>query len=145
MGDPGTSKSCLLIRFTENIFGGSGSTIGINFKIKTVQSNGRTVKLQIWDTAGQEFLRTIRSFYCRGSHGIIVAYDITNHNSFDNVSYWMKEINRFASPDCCRCLVGNKADLSEKCVVSTEEDRALSNRYGIPFMETSARANTHID
>jgi Ras-related protein Rab-1A len=146
IGDSGTGKSCLLIRFAENIFSDYYvSTIGVDFKIKTVQANGRTVKLQVWDTAGQERFRTITSSYYRGSHGIIVVYDMTNRDSFEHINYWMKEIDRLATPECCRCLVGNKADLAEKRVVSTEEGRALANRYGVPFMETSARANTHID
>jgi len=86
-------KSSLLIRFSDDTFSGSYiTTIGVDFKIRTVDIEGMRVKLQIWDTAGQERFRTITSTYYRGTHGVIVVYDVTNGESFANVRRWLEEI-----------------------------------------------------
>lgn len=89
----GVGKSSLLIRFSDDTFSGSYiTTIGVDFKIRTVLIDGLRVKLQIWDTAGQERFRTITSTYYRGTHGVIVVYDVTNGESFANVRRWLDEI-----------------------------------------------------
>lgn len=98
----GVGKSCLLLRFADNTFSGSYiTTIGVDFKIRTLEINGERVKLQIWDTAGQERFRTITSTYYRGTHGVIVVYDVTNGESFANVKRWLHEIEQ-------NCEVVNK-------------------------------------
>ncbi|KAH0749093.1 hypothetical protein KY290_028325 [Solanum tuberosum] len=97
------------------------STIGVDFKIRTVEQDGKTIKLQIWDTAGQERFRTITSSYYRGAHGIIVVYDVTDQESFNNVKQWSSEIDRYAS------------------------DSAFADEIGIPFMETSAKSATNVE
>lgn len=141
-------KSCLLLRFADNTYTESFiSTIGVDFvlpmqKIRTVEIEGKVVKLQIWDTAGQERFRTITSSYYRGAHGIIVVYDTTEKESFKNVTSWMNEINRYASENVNRLLIGNKSDMDEKKQVSYEEGRELAEKMGIKFMETSAK-NSH--
>ena len=146
IGDSGTGKSCLLIRFADDQFSDNYiSTIGVDFKIKTITVDGKTVKMQVWDTAGQERFRTITASYYRGSNGIILVYDVTNRDSFDHVSYWMQEVDRLAATDVCRLIVGNKSDLTDKRVVSTQEGEALAQQYGISFLETSARDNTNVD
>lgn len=146
IGNSGTGKSCLLIRFAEDIFSDNYiSTIGVDFKIKTIEIDGKTVKMQVWDTAGQERFRTITASYYRGSNGVIIVYDVTDRESFDQVSFWMKEVDRLASPDVCRLLVGNKIDLTDKRAVTTEEGQALANQYGVAFLETSARDNQNVE
>ena len=146
IGDSGTGKSCLLIRFADDQFSDNYiSTIGVDFKIKTITVDGKTVKMQVWDTAGQERFRTITASYYRGSNGIILVYDVTNRDSFDHVSYWMQEVDRLAATDVCRLIVGNKSDLTDKRVVTTQEGEALAQQYGISFLETSARDNTNVD
>jgi small GTP-binding protein len=94
-------------------------------KIRTIELDGKTVKLQIWDTAGQERFRTITSSYYRGAHGIIIVYDVTDMESFNNVKQWLSEIDRYASDSVCKLLVGNKCDLVDSKVVDTEEAKVI--------------------
>merc|ERR1712224_486904 len=116
--------------------------IGVDFKIRTMELEGKTVKLQIWDTAGQERFRTITSSYYRGAHGIIIVYDVTDKESFNNVKHWIQEIDKYAADGVKKLLVGNKCDLQSKKVVSYDEAMELADSLGIGFMETSAK-NSH--
>ena len=146
IGDSGVGKSCLLLRFADNSFTDSYiSTIGVDFKIRTIELEGKTIKLQIWDTAGQERFRTITSSYYRGAHGIIVVYDVTDHESFNNVKQWLSEIDRYGCENVNKLLVGNKNDLTSKKVVSTEVAQAFAEKTGITFLETSAKNATNVE
>ncbi|XP_040871128.1 ras-related protein RABD2c-like isoform X1 [Glycine max] len=128
IGDSGVGKSCLLLRFADDSYLDSYiSTIGVDFKIRTVEQDGKTIKLQIWDTAGQERFRTITSSYYRGAHGIIVVYDVTDQESFNNVKQWLNEIDRYASENVNKLLVGNKCDLTANKVVSYETAKVILN------------------
>lgn len=146
IGDSGVGKSCLLLRFADDTYTESYiSTIGVDFKIRTIELDGKTIKLQIWDTAGQERFRTITSSYYRGAHGIIVVYDITDAESFNNVKQWLSEIERFACEGVNKLLVGNKSDLVQKRAVSTEQAQQLASTLSIPFLETSAKNATNVE
>ncbi|WRX11075.1 Small GTPase - like 10 [Theobroma cacao] len=146
IGDSGVGKSCLLLRFADDSYIESYiSTIGVDFKIRTVEQDGKTIKLQIWDTAGQERFRTITSSYYRGAHGIIIVYDVTDQESFNNVKQWLNEIDRYASDNVNKLLVGNKCDLTANKVVSSETAKAFADEVGIPFMETSAKDATNVE
>merc|ERR1711879_454282 len=112
---------------------------------RTVELDGKTIKLQIWDTAGQERFRTITSSYYRGAHGIIIVYDITDVESFNNVRQWLFEIDRFASEQVNKLLVGNKSDLVNKRVVTHETANEFAEGLGIPFLETSAKNSTNVE
>ncbi|KAI9311370.1 GTP-binding protein ypt1 [Dichotomocladium elegans] len=146
IGDSGVGKSCLLLRFADDTYTESYiSTIGVDFKIRTIELEGKTVKLQIWDTAGQERFRTITSSYYRGAHGIIVVYDVTEQESFNNVKQWMQEIDRYAAEGVNKLLVGNKNDMVDKKVVQSEQAKELSESLGIPFLETSAKDSSNVE
>ncbi|CAO2046828.1 unnamed protein product, partial [Urochloa humidicola] len=146
IGDSGVGKSCLLLRFADDSYLDSYiSTIGVDFKIRTVEQDGKTIKLQIWDTAGQERFRTITSSYYRGAHGIIIVYDVTDQESFNNVKQWLNEIDRYASDNVNKLLVGNKSDLTANKVVATETAKAFADEMGIPFMETSAKNAINVE
>lgn len=121
------------------------STIGVDFKIQTIHLNNRTIKLQIWDTAGQERFRSITSSYYRGAHGIVVVFDVANKDSFSNVKSWLQEIDRFATNDVQKLLVGNKIDLEEGRKVTEEEGQQLADSCGIPYIETSAKDSTNVE
>ncbi|KMT07912.1 hypothetical protein BVRB_6g145160 [Beta vulgaris subsp. vulgaris] len=146
IGDSSVGKSCLLLRFADDSYVDSYiSTIGVDFKIRTVELDSKTVKLQIWDTAGQERFRTITSSYYRGAHGIIIVYDVTEMESFNNVKQWLNEIDRYANESVCKLLVGNKCDLVENKVVDTQMGQALADELGIPFLETSAKDAINVE
>jgi Ras-related protein Rab-1A len=110
-----------------------------------VEIDGKTIKLQIWDTAGQERFRTITSSYYRGAHGIIVVYDVTDAESFNNVKQWLHEIDRYASENVNKLLVGNKSDLASKRTVSFEQGSEFAQSLGIEFVETSAKNSTNVE
>lgn len=127
--------------------------------------DGKTIKLQIWDTAGQERFRTITSSYYRGAHGIIVVYDVTDMESFNNVKQWLHEIDRYACDNVNKLLVGNKCDLTSKKVVEYQTAKEFAEQLGqyicakcylqlvdtfigntgIPFLETSAKSATNVE
>jgi Ras-related protein Rab-1A len=146
IGDSGVGKSCLLLRFADDTYTESYiSTIGVDFKIRTIELDGKTIKLQIWDTAGQERFRTITSSYYRGAHGIIVVYDVTDKESFDNVKQWLQEIERYACENVNKLLVGNKSDLTTKKVVDYATAKDFADERGIPFLETSAKNANNVE
>ena len=113
IGDSGVGKTCILFRFSDDAFNNTFiSTIGIDFKIKTIELRGKKIKLQIWDTAGQERFHTITTSYYRGAMGIMLVYDITNSKSFDNIAKWLRniQVRRFLLhkpvnrvPKLCEC------------------------------------------
>ncbi|TDG42447.1 hypothetical protein AWZ03_011126 [Drosophila navojoa] len=145
IGDSGVGKSSLLIRFSDDTFSGSYiTTIGVDFKIRTVEINGLRVKLQIWDTAGQERFRTITSTYYRGTHGVIIVYDVTNGDSFANVRRWLEEIQNNCDV-VNKVLVGNKNDDPDRKVVITEDAQRFARQMDIELFETSAKDNLNVE
>ncbi|KAH1007926.1 hypothetical protein HUJ04_005098, partial [Dendroctonus ponderosae] len=146
IGDSGVGKTCVLFRFSEDAFNTTFiSTIGIDFKIRTIDLDGKKIKLQIWDTAGQERFRTITTAYYRGAMGIMLVYDITNEKSFENIKNWIRNIEENASADVEKMLLGNKCELEEKRQVSKERGEQLAIEYGIKFIETSAKASIRVE
>ncbi|RWS17794.1 Ras-related protein Rab-35-like protein, partial [Dinothrombium tinctorium] len=145
IGDSGVGKSSLLLRFADNTFTGTYiTTIGVDFKIKTIEVDGERIKLQIWDTAGQERFRTITSTYYRGTHGVIVVYDVTNGETFANVKRWLHEIDQNCDV-VNRILVGNKNDDPNNKVVLTEDSQRFADQMGIKLFETSAKENINVE
>jgi len=145
IGDSGVGKSCLLLRFSDDSFTPSFiTTIGIDFKIKTIELDGKRIKLQIWDTAGQERFRTITTAYYRGAMGILLIYDTTDEQSFQNIRNWIRNIEQHAADNVDKILVGNKCDMVSDKVVETSRGKALADEYGIEFFETSAKTNVNV-
>ena len=146
IGNSGVGKSCLLIRFTDDKFEeGYVTTIGVDFKIKTLEIEGKSVKLQIWDTAGQERFRNIVSTYYKGGHGIMMVYDITDLESFRYLDSWLKEIEKNASKNVYKILVGNKNDMEKERKVSFEKGMEFADLHGMKFFETSAKENRNVE
>mmetsp|Transcript_6346 Transcript_6346/g.10568 ORF Transcript_6346/g.10568 Transcript_6346/m.10568 type:complete len:213 (+) Transcript_6346:83-721(+) len=146
IGDSGVGKSCLLLRFSDDSFTPSFiTTIGIDFKIRTIELDGRRIKLQIWDTAGQERFRTITTAYYRGAMGILLVYDVTDEKSFGNIRNWIRNIEQHATESVNKMLIGNKCDMVDKKVIETERGQQLADEYSIKFMETSAKNSINVD
>lgn len=138
-------KSSILQRFVDDNFSASFiSTIGVDFKIKTINIQNKLVKLQIWDTAGQERFQTITANYYRGASGIFLVYDITSRESFERINYWLNQVNQFNNKNCQKVIIGNKADLEVSRQVKQEELGNIGEKYDISVMETSAKENINI-
>eukprot|EP00095_Tigriopus_kingsejongensis_P009942 snap_masked-scaffold981_size73921-processed-gene-0.3 protein:Tk09942 transcript:snap_masked-scaffold981_size73921-processed-gene-0.3-mRNA-1 annotation:"ras-related protein rab-10" len=146
IGDSGVGKTCILFRFSDDAFNNTFiSTIGIDFKIKTIELRGKKIKLQIWDTAGQERFHTITTSYYRGAMGIMLVYDITNAKSFDNIAKWLRNIQEHANEDVEKMILGNKCDMDERRVIAKERGETIARENGIQFLETSAKTNVNIE
>ncbi len=143
-------KSCLLLQLTDKRFLPlHNSTIGVEFgsKLVTVQ-DGTRVKLQIWDTAGQETFRSITRSYYRGAIGALLVYDITRRDSFVHVKRWLSELRENASSVSDKMvimLVGNKCDREARRAVSREEGELFAREHGLLFEETSAKTRVNVD
>lgn len=145
VGNSGVGKSCLLIRFIDDTFDeDQGPTIGVDFKSKIIDVNGNTVKLTIWDTAGQERFRTLTASYYRGAHGVILVYDVSNRESFTDVTMWLNEVDVYATTDrLVKMLVANKIDKPER-VVTTKEGLDFARDKNMMFIECSAKDRTGV-
>ena len=120
--------------------------VGIDFRDRTMQVRGEAVRLRIWDTAGQERFRTITSQFYRGSQGILLCYDLTNMESFNNVNHWLQQIRKNADVNIQIVLVGNKKDRAAERKVSTEEGRAMATKFELKhFFETSAKSGDGVE
>ena len=121
-------------------------TIGLDYRLKAMKlKNGKDVKLQIWDTAGQDRFRSITKNFYRGSHGIILIYDVTSLKTFENIKSWVTQIHEEISDKVVIYLVGNKVDKEEERKVSTAEGKKLADELGLPFIETSAKTGDNIE
>ena len=158
IGNSSVGKSSLLFRFVENVWDDNFvPTIGVDFvsyiynnslinlqKLKTLEVNGKKVKLQIWDTAGQERFKNITASYYRGGNGVLVVYDITDRESFDNLNSWLIEIEKNANKNVYKLLIGNKSDLEDKRKVTYQEGKDFATSNGMQFMETSAKTASKV-
>jgi len=147
IGDTGVGKSCLLLQFTDKRFQPVHDlTIGVEFGARMITVKGDVqVKLQIWDTAGQESFRSITRSYYRGAAGALLVYDITRRDTFQHLGRWLEEAKQHAQPNMVILLIGNKNDLEHRRAVSTEEGKAFADANGLLFMETSAKTAYNVE
>ena len=147
LGDSSVGKTCFLMRYSDNTFQEIHmSTIGLDYKLKNVQlDDGKIVKIQIWDTAGQDRFRSITKNYYKGAHGIILIYDVTSRKTFENVKNWVSQIKEEVSDKVIIILVGNKIDDESNRKVSKEEGKKMAKDCGLDFFETSAKSGLNID
>ena len=146
VGEPGVGKSCLLRRFADQSFTENYiNTIGVDFKVRTLEIGGKIVKLNIWDSAGQERFRTIVNTYYRGAHGICVVYDITDTDSFEKLGSWLRDVTDLAEPLAQKLIVGTKVDLNQKRKVPLDMVQSYSDLKNIPFVETSSKTGHNVE
>ena len=146
IGNSDVGKSSLILRYVDQIWNDVFvPTIGVDFKVKSLEVDKKLVKMQIWDTAGQERFRNVISSYFKGAHGILLIYDITAKDSFKELENWLGEVERNANSQVLKILIGNKCDLEERREISKDEGEAFAMRNGMQFMETSAKINTNVN
>jgi len=147
IGDAGVGKSCLLLRYAEDMFvPTSYSSISIDFKTRVIKVGNTRVAIQCWDTAGQERNNgTITSAYYRGANGILVVYDIASENSFNNIKSWFSKVEKSAPDDATIMLLGNKSDLASNRVVALQKGKDAAQELGVDFMEVSAKTAENVD
>ncbi|RKP06244.1 P-loop containing nucleoside triphosphate hydrolase protein [Thamnocephalis sphaerospora] len=149
IGNTNVGKSSLLLRFTDDAFlppDEVSATIGVDFKVKVIEFEDKKYKLTIWDTAGQERFRTLTSSYYRGAQGVILVYDVTNRDTFDQLANWFHELSTYSNgQNVVKMIVGNKVDKEEARVVSQEEGAALAEKLGTLFVECSAKTRQNVN
>uniref|UniRef100_A0A0D3FWW4 Uncharacterized protein n=2 Tax=Oryza TaxID=4527 RepID=A0A0D3FWW4_9ORYZ len=146
IGDTGVGKSCLLLQFTDKRFQPVHDlTIGVEFGARMITVDSRPVKLQIWDTAGQESFRSITRSYYRGAAGALLVYDITRRETFNHLASWLEDARQHANANMTIMLVGNKSDLSHRRAVSYEEGEQFAKEHGLIFMEASAKTAQNVE
>ena len=146
VGNTRVGKSSLFNMFTDNVFiANTQTTIGVDFRSKSVDINGFKTRLEIWDTTGNKnFQDIVRNFY-KKIHGIILMYDITDKSSFDDMKFWLKEVDKYSKVTTPVILVGNKIDLEDLRQVTYEDGEYLSNSLKFNFEEISVKNYTNID
>eukprot|EP00826_Nyctotherus_ovalis_P066130 TRINITY_DN9753_c0_g1_i1.p1 TRINITY_DN9753_c0_g1~~TRINITY_DN9753_c0_g1_i1.p1 ORF type:complete len:206 (+),score=73.16 TRINITY_DN9753_c0_g1_i1:146-763(+) len=145
LGNSQAGKTSLILRYTDSNFSSTiASTIGVDFRIKIIKVKGKDVRLEIWDTGGQERYRTIAKSYYDRAMGVVLVYDCTDERSFGDIHNWMKQIEYHARPDIVSILVSSKCDLQDRRI-DTESGKALAEELGIEFVETSAKMNVNVD
>lgn len=146
IGDEAVGKTCLLLQFTDKRYRTTHQvTVGVEFGSRIIDIAGKMVKMQIWDTAGQDRFRSIVRSYYRGAAGALLVYDTTRRESFEHVSQWLYEARQNADPDLVVTLVGNKNDKVHERQVSYEEGQAFAEQNGLHFLETSAVTGHNVD
>eukprot|EP01128_Nolandella_sp_AFSM9_P001382 TRINITY_DN11517_c0_g1_i1.p1 TRINITY_DN11517_c0_g1~~TRINITY_DN11517_c0_g1_i1.p1 ORF type:complete len:217 (-),score=47.56 TRINITY_DN11517_c0_g1_i1:106-732(-) len=146
IGPTSVGKSCILLQFTEGYFHTDHEmTIGVEFGTHITTIENQPIKLQIWDTCGQESFRSITRSYYRGAAGVLLVYDVTRRNSFQYLNSWVEEATQNGDTNLTMLLVGNKCDLEEEREVSYAEGKAFADEQGIEFIEVSAKSGTNIE
>jgi Ras-related protein Rab-2A len=146
IGDTGVGKSCLLLQFTDKRFQPVHDlTIGVEFGARMITIDNRQIKLQIWDTAGQESFRSITRSYYRGAAGALLVYDITRRETFNHLTRWLEEARQNANQSMVIMLIGNKSDLDHRRQVSRDEGEKFAKEHGLVFLETSAKTAANVE
>jgi small GTP-binding protein len=147
LGNSYVGKTCILLRFSEDTYKDDYEvTIGLNYRIKTLNIDNNPIRMQIWDTSGEEKFKAIAKNFYRGAHGVLLIYDICEKNSFLDVKSWIEQIIENTDNDnLVMILCGNKCDMEKERNISKNEGENLANSYKIPFFECSAKENINID
>ena len=141
IGDSGVGKSCLTNKATRNIFDSNyNATVGFEFFSFNLKMNGKVIKLQIWDTCGQELYRSLITNFYRNSSLAIMVYAINSTETFENIDVWLKELRMHSNPDAKVFLIGNKIDLENERKVTKDDGENYTKNNGLHlFMEASAK------
>jgi small GTP-binding protein len=145
VGDCQVGKSCLVRAFSEFPFDSSYSaTVGVTFTVKQVSWEDQTLRIQLWDTAGQEAYRSITHTYYRDSHCAFIVYDITQGQTFDEIESWIVDVRKYCPPNCVIVLIGNKLDLEIRRQVTVAQLQTFAAKQGILYHEASAKTSENV-
>ena len=145
IGDSRVGKTSLLLNYVEKIFPEAHiSTLGVEYKEKEIIKDNYIIRLQIWDTAGEERFRSITKSIYRNANGILFVCDITNRESFKNIKNWIKDADN-VDKDIKGIIIGNKIDLDNERVVSVEDLEEIGKKYNMPFIEASAKTGMNVN
>jgi Ras-related protein Rab-1A len=146
IGDSGCGKSALMNRFSENSFKQEyHSTIGIDFNIKKININNEIIKAQIWDTAGQERFRSITNAYYKHVNAVMIVYNISDTESFNNIVYWIKEYKKNVPENTPVILIGNQCDLQNERQITFKNAKDLADSFNITYQECSAKTGWNVE
>ena len=147
LGDSTVGKTCFLLRYVDDSFLDLHmATIGLDYRLKTlILEEQKIVKIQLWDTAGQDKFRAITRNYYKGASGIILIFDVTNIKSYENIKKWINEIKDEISEKVSIVLIGNKIDNVQERKISKEQGEKLASEIGVKFFETSAKTGEGIN
>jgi small GTP-binding protein len=145
VGCAGVGKTALLKRLVDDSFSESlDSTVGVEFDSTVLTVDDQKIRLQIWDTAGQEKFRSITKAYYRTAAGVLVVFDVTDRKSFDQLTAWVNDVRTLCDPTAVSALVGSKSDLAEERAVTILEAEAFAQHYHMPYIETSAKTGENV-
>ena len=141
IGEQAVGKSSLINQYIEGKFEENLlCAAGLDLKKKVIQINQKTIKLLIYDSAGHERFRTLSKNQINSSKGILIVYDVTEKESFEALNFWMKSFKENRNKDAICLIIGNKIDLKEKRVIGYDEGKNFAEKYGVKFIETSAKS-----
>ena len=144
LGDSAVGKTSFVTRYVSDKFGERYlCTVGIDYQEKILIKNEKEIKLQIWDTAGQERYRNIAKSYFQSSNAFIVAYDISNKKTFNQLKYWVEQIKSISNSNVKCIIIGTKCDIEDRAVDEEEADD-FAKKLGYKFFETSAKLNINV-
>ena len=145
LGESHVGKTEFISRFIDDKLTSKNliKPIGINFRVKTINFKGKKIKLNIWDISGQERIRNITQVFYKGAHALIFMYDVTDQNSFKNLSNWIKQVEAHGEKNLVKVLVGNNCDKLDR-VVTEEEGKKLAEDFSIGFFETSPKTDKNV-
>jgi small GTP-binding protein len=144
IGNSGVGKTAILKRLIDDVFVPENqSTIGVEFLASVLEIDGQSIRLQIWDTAGQERFRSIAKAYFRSAMGVILVFDLTERRSFDDLNRWLSDIHQLCDPNAVTTLIGNKLDLKNRAITTTEAE-SFAQLHQLTYFETSALGGDNI-
>jgi small GTP-binding protein len=145
IGASGVGKTALLRRLVDDQFvADNAATIGVEYLATVLEIDGQAVKLQVWDTAGQEKFKSIAKSYFRHAVGVVLVYDITDRQSFDDLSFWLNDVHALCDPNAAITMVGNKLDLASQRAVTTADAQVFATNHQLTYIETSARGGDNV-
>eukprot|EP00831_Metopus_contortus_P079566 TRINITY_DN7943_c0_g1_i2.p2 TRINITY_DN7943_c0_g1~~TRINITY_DN7943_c0_g1_i2.p2 ORF type:complete len:245 (+),score=49.77 TRINITY_DN7943_c0_g1_i2:144-878(+) len=146
LGASAVGKTCIVQRFCHDIFEGPAhkTTLGFDFLAKHLKMDGKTIELEVWDTAGQEAYKAVTKMYYKDVHGALLVYDITDKSSFEKVKFWIDDLDLHGNKMEKRILVGSKLDLEAKRQISQYEAKKFASERGFEWMECSSKEDQGI-